>query len=253
MIDPIGAAAGSAPASRWAWLDDRNRILLATAGIAALGMIVGGYALGNGLVRARAADRAVSVRGLAERDVTADLATWTITYVRTAGDLATAQANIEADTRAIYAYFSRLGFPANALAPASVNVNSGSNDGTPFVTITQRLQFRTTDVARAQKAVAQQFDLIRAGVNLAEGSNMAYRYTRLNDLKSAMVADATRDARKVAEQFAHDSGAGVGGIKSASQGYFEIQARDGESEGYGASDTPFKKVRVVTTIDYYLR
>jgi uncharacterized protein len=45
----------------------------------------------------------------------------------------------------------------------------------------------------------------------------------------------------------------VGGIKSATQGYFSIDARDGEGgEGYGNADTPFKKVRVVTTVDFYL-
>jgi len=68
------------------------------------------------------------------------------------------------------------------------------------------------------------------------------------------VAEATKDARAAAEQFAKDSGTGVGGIKSATQGYFEINARDGDSGGGGGqTDTPFKKVRVVTTVDFYLR
>ena len=43
-----------------------------TAGILAVGMIAGGYLLGDGLLRAKDAERAVTVRGLAERDVTAD-------------------------------------------------------------------------------------------------------------------------------------------------------------------------------------
>jgi hypothetical protein len=64
-----------------------------------------------------------------------------------------------------------------------------------------------------------------------------------------MVAAATKNARASAEQFAQDSGAGVGGIKSASQGYFEITARDGD----GGLETPDKKVRVVTSVDFYLR
>ena len=72
-----------------------------TAAVLAVGLVVGGYTLGNGLVRARDADRSVTVRGLAERDVTADLATWSLTYSAKAGDLAGAQAllrvEIEAD------------------------------------------------------------------------------------------------------------------------------------------------------------
>lgn len=81
---------------------------------------------------------------------------------------------------------------------------------------------------------------------------MVYSFTRLNDVKPEMVAEATKDARRSAEQFAKDSGTGVGGIKSATQGYFSIDARDGEQSG-GGIDTPFKKVRVVTTVDFYLK
>jgi hypothetical protein len=82
---------------------------------------------------------------------------------------------------------------------------------------------------------------------------MTYSFTGLNTIKPAMVAAATRDARSAAEQFAKDSDTAVGGIKSATQGYFSVEARDGEQSGYGVADTPFKKVRVVTTIDFYLR
>lgn len=82
---------------------------------------------------------------------------------------------------------------------------------------------------------------------------MAYTFTKLNAIKPEMVAEATKDARSAAEQFAKDSGTSVGGIKSATQGYFSIEARDGDQGGWGVSDTPFKKVRVVTTVDFYLR
>ena len=59
-------------------------------------------------------------------------------------------------------------------------------------------------------------------------------------------------ARAAAEQFAKDSGADVGAIRQATQGYFSIEARDGEAGGWGVSDTPYKKVRVVTTVDFSL-
>ncbi len=83
---------------------------------------------------------------------------------------------------------------------------------------------------------------------------MVYSFTGLNAIKPKMVAEATRDARNAAEQFAKDSGTGVGGIKSATQGYFSIEARDGDQGGggYGVADSPYKKVRVVTTVDFYL-
>jgi hypothetical protein len=227
--------------------------IVVAALILTIGMIVGGYLLGNGLVRAHHADRAVTVRGLAERDVVADLATWDLSYSEQGGDLADVQARITQDTRAVRAYFERLGFPADALQPAGAGVTQFYDNGQPRVTINQRLQLRTTDIPRARRAVADQFDLVKAGVQLQDGSKMNYSFTKLNDIKPAMVAAATKNARAAAEQFAKDSGTGVGGIKSATQGYFSIQARDGEGGGYGVADTPFKKVRVVTTVDFYLR
>ena len=218
-----------------------------------VGMVVGGYLLGNGLVRAKDADRSVTVRGLAEKDVTADLATWTIAYSANAGDLASAQASIDRDSAAIRSFFKELGFPDDALQPTGVNVSQYSQDGIPTFTVRQRMSRRTNDIQRAERAVRRQFELVRRGVVLEEGSGMSYSYTKLNDIKPAMVAEATKDARRAAEQFAKDSGTGVGGIKSATQGYFEITSRDGESAGWATSDSPFKKVRVVTTVDFYLR
>ena len=231
-----------------------NQRWLASAAILAAGLVLGGFVLGDGLSRARAADRAVTVRGLAERDVVADLATWTIAYSANAPDLATAQAEVDGDSKELRAFFAGLGFPAEALQPTGVNVSTFSENGATKFTVRQRMTLRSTDIKRAQAAVRRQFDLVRSGVMLEEGSGMVYTFTGLNGVKPAMVAAATKDARAAAEQFARDSGASVGGIKSATQGYFEVTGRDGESSGeYGVAGTPFKKVRVVTTVDFYLR
>lgn len=235
------------------WRSEGARTTLGAAAIVAAGLMVGGFLLGDGLSRAKAVDRSVTVRGLAERDVTADLATWTISYSATASTLTEAQAAVDRDTAAIEAFFGELGFPAEALQPTGVNVSQYAQDGVPFFTIRQRMSLRSNDIERAQRAVRQQFDLVRRGVVLDEGSGMAFTFTKLNAVKPEMVAEATRDARAAAEQFAEDSGTSVGGIKQATQGYFSIDSRDGDGGGWGVSDTPYKKVRVVTTIDFYLR
>lgn len=234
------------------WRGRRGQAMLASSAILSIGLIAGGYLLGDGLTRARHADRSVTVRGLAEKEVTADLATWTLSYSSSAHDLSTAQAEIDRDTAAIRAFFSELGFPEDALQPSGVNVSQFAQNGVSNYTVRQRMTLRSNDIERAQRAVRQQFDLVRRGVVLEDGSGMSYSFTKLNDIKPQMVAEATRDARAAAEQFAKDSGADVGSIKQATQGYFSIQARDGDGGGWGVSDTPFKKVRVVTTVDFYL-
>lgn len=249
MTDPTN----DTPAAATPFLrDPSTRRWLASSGILAIGLVAGGYLLGDGLTRAHHADRSVTVRGLAEQDVTADLATWTIAYSANAGDLATAQASVDRDTASVRAYFRELGFPADALQPTGANVSQFTNNGVQQFTVRQRMTLRTNDIKRAEQAVRRQFELVRRGVVLEEGSAMAYTFTKLNDIKPAMVAEATKDARAAAEQFAKDSETSVGGIRQATQGYFSVEARDGDSGGWGVSDTPFKKVRVVTTVDFYL-
>lgn len=250
MSDPSAADTPSATAF---WRQPGTLALLAASAILAVGMIAGGYLLGDGLTRAHAADRSVTVRGLAEREVTADLATWTIAYSASAGNLNDAQASVDRDTASIRAFFSGLGFPEDALQPTGVNVSTYNQNGVSGYTVRQRMTLRTHDIERAERAVRNQFDLVRRGVVLEEGSGMAYTFTKLNDIKPEMVAEATKDARAAAQQFANDSGTGVGGIKQATQGYFSISARDGDGGGWGVAETPYKKVRVVTTVDFYLR
>ncbi|HIC71593.1 MAG TPA: hypothetical protein EYO88_05815 [Alphaproteobacteria bacterium] len=116
------------------------------------------------------------------------------------------------------------------------------------------MQLRTNDVMKARAAYAKQADLLRAGVEMGGGS-VNYTFTGLNELKPDMIAEANRSARESAQQFANDSGASVGKIKTASQGYFSISARDGVDCEYcdsSGANTPFQKVRVVTTVAYEL-
>lgn len=233
--------------------DPVMRRWLASAGIIAVGLMVGGFVLGDGLVRMKSAERSVTVRGLAEREVTADLATWTVSFSAIATELQRAQAGADRDAEAIRSYFSDLGFPAEALTPGGINVSSYTDkNGVTRYTVRQRLVLRTNDIERAQRAVRSQADLVRRGVILEDGSGISYTFTGLNAIKPEMVAEATRDARAAAEQFADDSGADVGSIRRATQGYFSINARDGEAGGWGVGDTPYKKVRVVTTVDFSL-
>ena len=232
-----------------------NRIFLIAAAILAFGVVLGGYLLGDGLRRARMAERSVTVRGLAERNVTADLATWTVNFTAQGNELGAVQSEIEQDARTVAQFFRRAGFPADAVADAGGSVSQyfDSNRGENNVTVNRRLQLRTTDVMRARAAYARQFDLIRNGVAVQEGSDIQFSFTKLNDVKPQMIALATQDARRGAEQFARDSGTDVGGIRSATQGYFSIGARDGDENSSGSgTDSPFQKVRVVTTIEFYL-
>lgn len=231
--------------------------LIAAVGIFSAGLAVSGYLLGDGLRRAKSAERSISVRGVSERDVTADLATWTISFSQEGPDLAAVNARADQQSAAVRRFFASAGFKPAEVSDSGVSFarNHVRNDEGQRVetriTVTRSVQLRTAEVMKAQKAHEGLPALLREGVEL-DGSNLNYSFTRLNQLKPEMIAEATRRARDSAEQFARDSGASVGQIRTASQGYFSVGPRDGAEDGEGssASDSPFQKVRVVTSVDY---
>jgi hypothetical protein len=243
-------------------LQDSRAVLLGAVAIFAIGLTTSGYALGDGLRRSKMAEhRTVTVRGVSERDVTADLATWSINFSHQGDDLGSVQQSVDQQARAVRAFFQRAGFRPDEVVDSDVSFSREQlkdKDGKPVgpqrLTVSRSIQLRTSDVMRVRAAYTRQAELLRDGVELS-GSNASYTFTKLNSLKPAMIAEANLNARSSAEQFAHDSGAEVGRIKTASQGYFSVGARDGEDCddcGSSGGSSPFQKVRVVTTIDYDL-
>jgi len=243
-------------------LQDSRAVLLGAVAIFAVGLTTSGYALGDGLRRSKMAEhRTVTVRGVSERNVTADLATWQINFSHQGSDLGSVQQSVDDQARAVRSFFQGAGFRADEVTDADVSLNREQprdKDGKPVgpqrLTVSRSIQLRTSDVMKARSAYTRQAELLRDGVELS-GSNISYTFTGLNSLKPDMIAEATQNARRSAEQFARDSGAGVGRIKTASQGYFSVGARDGEDCddcGSSGGSTPFQKVRVVTTVDYDL-
>ena len=235
-----------------------NRLIPAAVfgGLLAVGVIGGGALVGQGLVNARVGDRTVSVRGLAERDVRADLAILPVRFTASGEVLSEVQARIDGDLVIVRRFLAQQGYPADAVTLGRLEVADrrareyGSQDQGPRFILAQTVIVRTSDVDRVQNTTRALNDLIRQGVVLQDFSGPSYIFTRLNEVRPAMIAEATASARSGAEQFAKDSGTGVGAIREASQGYFEILARD---ESGDERQTPDKKVRVVTTIRYALR
>ena len=241
-------------------LQDNRAVLLSAVAIFAVGLTTSGYALGDGLRRSKMAEhRIVSVRGVSERNVTADLATWTLDFSHQGTDFPSIQQSVDGQARAVRAYLLRAGFKPDEISDSDVSVTREQprdKDGLPVgpirLTVKRSIQLRTGDVMRLRAAYAAQSELLREGVEVT-GTSASYTFTKLNALKPRMIAEATQNARLSAEEFAHDSRTSVGKIKTASQGYFSVGPRDGdECEDCSAngSGSPFQKVRVVTSVDY---
>jgi uncharacterized protein len=243
-------------------LQDSRAVLLSAVAIFAIGLTTSGYALGDGLRRSKMAEhRIVSVRGVSERNVTADLATWTVDFSHQGTDFGSIQQSVDGQARAVRSFFQRAGFRPDEISDSDVSVTreqprdkEGQPVGPLRLTVKRSIQLRTGNVRRLRAAYSAQSELLREGVEVS-ATNASYTFTRLNALKPQMIAEATQNARRSAEEFARDSGTSVGRIKTASQGYFSVGPRDGdECEDCNANgrSSPFQKVRVVTSVDYEL-
>ncbi len=232
------------------------------AAVLALGLVVGGWFVGNGFLESRR-DRFVTVKGLSERDVEADLALWPFRIVATADDLGAAQSEIERSTARVLDFLARHGVDTTGAEPEGVEVTDrlaerygeGAAVG-PRYMVQQLMMVRSEDVAAVHAASRRVGELVDAGVVLRSGTGYGpvkptYLFKRLNDLKPAMIAEATASAREAAQQFAEDSDSRLGRIRRANQGVFQILPRDG-APGIDEADQVAKTVRVVSTIEYYL-
>lgn len=239
-----------------------NRDLLRPA-ILALGMVIAGLLVGGGFARGRAADRYVTVKGISEREVQADLAIWPLRLVSASDDLATANTQLQESLRKIREFLRAQGIdPAQSTLQDFSVMDAQTNQYSGGVTAGARFVIRQTVVVRSTQpqlisAASQRVsDLVSAGVVLSSGGEYGnggptFVFTGLNKLKPAMIGEATARARESAEQFARDSKSSIGGIRRASQGIFEILPRD-QADGITEASQIVKTVRVVSTIDYAL-
>jgi hypothetical protein len=239
-----------------------DRTLLSAA-ILALGVALGGLAAGNGFARGRAADRFVTVKGVAEREVQADLAIWPLRVVGADNDLGAANDKVVANVGRVRQFLARHGLDTTQVQLADFSVSDAlAVEYAPNRPPANRYVVRQTMLVRSNRpdsvlAASQQVgELAAIGVVISSGNEMGsgptFVFSKLNTLKPAMIADATARAREAATQFARDSHSELAGIRQANQGIFEILPRD-QAPGISEGSQIAKVVRVVSTIDYYLR
>ena len=240
-------------------MNDRSPFSTLVLGLA---IVMAGLLVGRGIERFRAADRSVSVKGVAERAVQADVGLWPVRMVAADNDLDAAQRKIARDRRTVLLFLARFGLDSTATQLQGFEVvdtraNPYQSGVAPnrFI-INATVMVRTGDPEKIREASQRVADLVASGVVLSSGGpgygGPTYLFTRLNDLKPQMLAEATANARKAAGEFARQSGSKVGGIRRASQGVFEILPRD-PSPGVMQEGQIQKTLRVVATIEYALR
>ena len=226
------------------------------------GVASGGYLAGESLVKSRLGFRTVTVKGLAEREAKADLGFWPVRFVTSGSTLEEARTKLEDSEKSVKAFLAQNGFTDGDLQVQNIQVEdriasyNGQEPpaGSRFV-LTEDLLVKTTEVEKLAGAARMIGDLLKSGVVFsadAYNAGPSFIFTGVNALKGEMLTEATKRAKEAADKFATESGAKVGDIQNANQGIIEINPAV-EIPNDRPEKQIMKKVRVVTTITYFLK
>jgi hypothetical protein len=220
-----------------------------------LGLTLLGFQLGKALIDFKQFERSVTVKGLSERDYPADVVIWPIQFIEANNDLPELYRTVENNSSKVRDFLIQRGIDEAEItfnSPSITDKSAQQYGGGPRAefryTANQTITVYSENIEAVRKAMAALADLGKQGLVLAGNNYMAqteYLFTRLNEIKPEMIEEATENAREVAEKFAEDSDSNLGKIRKASQGQFSISARDN-------NNPHIKKVRVVSTVEYYL-
>jgi hypothetical protein len=236
--------------------------------IIAAGIIISASLVSNSFLKARLLDRTVIVKGLAEKEISADLAIWPITIAATGNNLSEINKKIETDRATIISFLVDQGFNKEDISLGNYQLNDlminsyrDSNIQNARYIINATIVLKSKDVDLVDKVSKNKNLIVQKGIIFGtDGNNNGepyYEYTKFNDIKPEMLTEAIKNARLSAERFANDSGSKVGQLKKANQGIFAISpALQTSSDDYlnnqMASKSINKKIRVVTTLEYFL-
>jgi hypothetical protein len=225
--------------------------------------------IGRSLQRFKAEDRSISVKGFSEREVKADLVVWNVQTKIVCDNLNEGSAKIDEAKKKMIAFLIQNQIPEGEIIVEGISVvdkranqyESYQQMNTPRYLVTQIIQVRSTNVDLVQKVSRMTGELLQAGVvvsNNEYGNPIQYYFTKLNEIKPAMISEATLNAKEAAMKFATENNSKLGRLKKANQGFFTIVDRtaslsSGEG-GYGSGSLDiYKKVRVVISAEYSIK
>ena len=195
-------------------------------------------------------DDTVKVRGLCEKEVPADRVVLRISYSDQDNELVDLRSRMERSDEAIIALLKKAGFTDEEIKYTSAHFNDRFDS---YYTSNIRFRYnanQTINVFTSKMdlvgSLQKKIDAELLKKDIISSTYANYEYHGLNDIKPSMIAESLKNARSAADEFAKNSGSEIGKMRTASQGYFEVEDLD--------ENTPqIKKVRVVTTVEYYLK
>lgn len=232
-----------------------NRIIITA--IIAFAAIICFWTIGNAYKYKFRAQENITVTGSSEVDFESDQIVWKASYSRKTMDLQGAYAQLKSDEGQIKEYLLSRGVTAEEIVFSAVNISKdysytydseGRTSSSVFTgyNLSQTVTVDSKDIPKIEKISREVTDLIQSGIEL-NSQAPSYYYSKLADLKLDLLAKASEDAKKRAETIAKNSGKGLGKLKKASMGVFQIVGKNSnEDYSYGGAFNTSSKSKTAT-------
>lgn len=228
----------------------------------ALGPAMAGFFIYKGILEAKRSDRYVTAKGLVERVEKADRGIWEVGFKVSGNNITELYQKLSHDSEIISNFIKKEGFEQKEItigSPRVVDLHTREYGGAESLS-PERYLIESTVFVNSQKVdhlnnlSALTGKLISQNVSVSR-SGARFYLDKFNNLRPQLIADATKNAQEVATGFAKTTGSQLGGIRKANQGSISMTSLDASpnQEQDEGIDSLMKKIRVVSTIEFYLQ
>ena len=213
----------------------------------------------------------ITVTGSANQNFVSDLIVWRGSFSRSSSDLTSAYSALKQDADAIRNYLLGEGVDEKEIVLSSVSINTNYRDeyttspkGDSIhtsvfdgYTLTQWVTIESSAVDKVEGVSRDITKLIDAGIVFLSNAP-EYYYTKLDELKIEMIADATANARLRVEKIAENAQCEIGPLLDSSLGVFQITAQNSADEEYSSMGTyntssKFKTASITVKLHYAVK
>ena len=255
-------------------IDYFNRVPLVVFGIViGVMFLFSMFVLSSGIESVNKSD-SISVTGTAEREVVSDMGKWTFSLSRnvpqSSYSYTTKQINDDMENTVKYLVnrgVKRENITVNPVTSTKVcesqnqviydQMGGQQCAGNFTYAINQKIIVESSDVNLIKDLSLNAANILYSTLGIQVMTNQVeYLYTKLNDLRVELLGEATKNAKERASSIAKSTGGKIGGVKSATQGVFQVtQKNSTEISDYGSYDTSTidKKVTAIVRVNFSVK
>lgn len=224
-----------------------------------IALIISSIIFGLFFYASRANKETISVIGTATKRYQSDIIKWKVTITRVADlkDMKTGYDQLQKDELTLVELLKANGVDSTDITIQPVNSEQkfdGYNHQTGF-TLRQIIFVISKDIPKVEKLALKPKFIIDKGI-IMDSATIEYYFSNLPEIKRELLALATQDAKKRAEEIARNAGVKLNKLISAHSGIFQInEPFSTEVQSYGVYNTTTrqKDINITLNVTYTLK